>query len=164
MNYYQILKVQKDATSEQIRDSYITLIKKYHPDIYTGNKEYAEKITKELNDAYDVLSNSEKRAEYDESIFPQTTNSANITNQFSTSKYYSNYSMHNHSNNYSYNRNSKNSSTWIPRFKSKLYQIVDKRTKNLNQNSKILLVLFIIFISLFFMLLSIYDYFQFINT
>ena len=68
MNYYDILKVSKTASEQEIRASYKKLIKKYHPDIYSGNHEYAEQITKELNDAYKVLCNSESRKEYDLSL------------------------------------------------------------------------------------------------
>ena len=68
MNYYEILKVSKSASQQEIRDSYIKLIKQYHPDIYKGSKAFAEKTTKEINDAYDVLSVEEKRKEYDISL------------------------------------------------------------------------------------------------
>ena len=70
MNYYEILKVSKNASQQEIRDSYIKLIKQYHPDIYKGSKAFAEKTTKEINDAYDVLSVPERRREYDLSLEP----------------------------------------------------------------------------------------------
>lgn len=63
--YYKTLGVSKDATDIEIKTAYRQLAKKYHPDSNLDNKE-AEEIFKELNEAYDVLSNSQKRQQYDE--------------------------------------------------------------------------------------------------
>ena len=65
-NYYQILQVDPNASSEIIDKAYKTLIKKYHPDLQTEeNKVYATEMIKKLNEAYEVLSNDEKRRLYD---------------------------------------------------------------------------------------------------
>ena len=65
-NYYQILQVDPNASSEIIDKAYKTLIKKYHPDLQTEeNKIYATEMIKKLNEAYEVLSNDEKRRLYD---------------------------------------------------------------------------------------------------
>lgn len=65
-NYYQILQVDSNASSEIIDKAYKTLIKKYHPDLQTEeNKVYATEMIKKLNEAYEVLSNDEKRRLYD---------------------------------------------------------------------------------------------------
>lgn len=69
-NYYKILGVKKDSTQEEIKSSYKNLIKKYHPDLYQGDKAYAEKKTKEINGAYEVLSDPEARKQYDLEMFP----------------------------------------------------------------------------------------------
>ena len=68
-NYYEILEVDKNASQEVIEKAYRTLVKKYHPDLQQGTKreEYSEKI-KEVNQAYDVLSDELQRAEYDETL------------------------------------------------------------------------------------------------
>ena len=65
-NYYDILEVNKNASPEIIEKAYKTLVKKYHPDLQEDNLKniYEEKI-KKINKAYDVLSNSEKRKNYD---------------------------------------------------------------------------------------------------
>lgn len=70
MNYYEILEVSKSATEKEIKDSYKNLVKKYHPDLYEGDKDFAEKMIKMINEAHDVLSDPEKRKEYDFSLNP----------------------------------------------------------------------------------------------
>jgi len=60
-DYYQILGVKKDASSDEIKKAYYKLAHKYHPDKESGD----EKRFKEINEAYQVLSDKEKRAQYD---------------------------------------------------------------------------------------------------
>lgn len=63
-NYYIILEVKSTATFEEIKSAYRILAKKYHPDKNTGNKA-AEEYFKEIQQAYAILSNPEKRKKYD---------------------------------------------------------------------------------------------------
>lgn len=65
-NYYEILEVNKNASPEIIEKAYKTLVKKYHPDLQQdeNKNKYEEKI-KKINEAYDILSNPEKRKKYD---------------------------------------------------------------------------------------------------
>jgi DnaJ-class molecular chaperone len=63
-DYYQLLGVKKTATDDEIKKAYRALAKKYHPDKNKGNKE-AENKFKEISEAYAVLSDKEKRAQYD---------------------------------------------------------------------------------------------------
>src|SRR3954454_25141618 len=62
--YYEILGVPKDAADADIKKAYRKLAKKHHPDVNKGNKDAENKI-KELSEAYAVLSDKEKRQQYD---------------------------------------------------------------------------------------------------
>ena len=65
MNYYEILEVSTNASKEVIKNAYRALIKKYHPDSYTGDKEFAQEKVKEINEAYETLIDDDKRLLYD---------------------------------------------------------------------------------------------------
>lgn len=65
-DYYEVLGVEKNASDDEIKSAFRKLAKKYHPDVQTGDKEAAEAKFKEVNEAYEVLSNKEKRAKYDQ--------------------------------------------------------------------------------------------------
>ena len=64
MDYYEILGVERTATKVEIKKAYRKLAMKYHPDKNPGDKE-AEEMFKKINEAYQVLSDDEKRAVYD---------------------------------------------------------------------------------------------------
>ena len=63
-DYYEVLGVSKSADAKEIKKAYRKLAMKYHPDKNPGNKEAEEKF-KEINEAYEVLSDEEKRSTYD---------------------------------------------------------------------------------------------------
>lgn len=68
-NYYDILQINKNASPEIIEKAYKVLAKKYHPDLQQEeNKKQAEEFLKEINEAYEVLSDREKKASYDASL------------------------------------------------------------------------------------------------
>ena len=123
-NYYDILEVNKNASPEVIEKAYKTLVKKYHPDLQDNNlkNEYEEKI-KLINEAFEVLSNSEKRKNYDLNL-KQTefsiedynnliSENLNLKNEINYLKNnlnnYKNNSQNNINNNLNNNSNNKNS-------------------------------------------------------
>jgi curved DNA-binding protein len=65
-DYYDVLGVKKTATEEEMKKAYRALAMKYHPDRNPGNKKEAEERFKEINEAYAVLSDKDKRRQYDQ--------------------------------------------------------------------------------------------------
>ena len=71
-NYYEILEVNKKASKEVIEKAYKVLVKKYHPDLYSGQKKnYAEEKIKEINEAYSVLTDEFMKEQYDSELEKQ---------------------------------------------------------------------------------------------
>ncbi len=66
-DYYEILGIQKNATADQIKQAYRKLAREHHPDmVKDGDKPQAEKRFKEINEAYQVLNDPQKRSMYDQ--------------------------------------------------------------------------------------------------
>ncbi len=86
-DYYKILGIERNSNIYDIKRAYRKLAIKYHPDRNQGNKEYEEKF-KEVKQAYEILSNSEKRSMYDKyghSAFNNSNDESGFTAEFSTS-------------------------------------------------------------------------------
>src|SRR5258708_5841573 len=63
-DYYKTLSVARDASADDIKKAFRKLARKYHPDVNPGDKKAEEKF-KEINEAYEVLSDQDKRRKYD---------------------------------------------------------------------------------------------------
>ena len=101
-NYYEILEVSTKASSEVIEKAYKALVKKYHPDLQPeNNKKDAEEKIKIINEAYSVLSNTEKKAKYDTELNKQAIyNQQYINQEQKTNNYYKNNHQEQKSNNF----------------------------------------------------------------
>ena len=69
-DYYEVLGINKSATADQIKSAYRKLAVKFHPDKNLDDEDgFFEKMFKDINEAYNILSDSEKKDEYDKSFF-----------------------------------------------------------------------------------------------
>src|ERR1017187_10015392 len=66
--YYYILGLSENASKEAIKEAYRKLSKKFHPDLNEGDKYFEERF-KEIQEAYEILMNDEKRKQYDNNKF-----------------------------------------------------------------------------------------------
>lgn len=165
MNYYEVLGVKKTASQQEIKKAYKNLVKKYHPDIYKGDKNFAQKKTAEINVAYETLSNPETKQAYDEEISPKTTYSytppeyTNTYSKYSSNQRYN--SSYNSSNDYyRHYRNytaSQNNST----YENPFYRNFSSKIDNLSYRKKILLAAISCLVYLCLILYSIIQLYQF---
>ena len=70
-DYYKLLQVAPDASPEVIQMAYKALAKKYHPDLNPGQEEAAQEKMKDVNEAYEILSDKDKRWQYDQIYYRQ---------------------------------------------------------------------------------------------
>lgn len=86
-NYYEILQISPNASPEIIEKAYKTLAKKYHPDMQQNvNKQVAENLMKELNEAYETLSNPQKKEIYDQSLKKHEISEEQFQNLYNENK------------------------------------------------------------------------------
>lgn len=65
-DYYEVLGISRDASQDEIKKAYRKLTKQWHPDRHQDNKQQAEEKFKKINEAYDILSDSAKKQQYDQ--------------------------------------------------------------------------------------------------
>ena len=80
-NYYEILGVSRNASADEIKRAYRTLARQYHPDRNPGNKAAEEKF-KDINEAYEILSDQTRRLQYDRSQTKKGVGNRNNVNPF----------------------------------------------------------------------------------
>ena len=132
-NYYEILQVNEKASKEVISKVYKMLAKKYHPDANPDNKEESAEKFKEISEAYEILSNEEKRSEYDKELENFKTTSQGQTVSLEEFLALQNYckeleqqiNAYSFQSNNNYNNNYQNSN----------YNHNDYQTQNVNDNA-----------------------------
>lgn len=86
-NYYEILEVNQKASKEVIEKAYKVLVKKYHPDLHSNSKQTdMNKKIREINEAYEVLSNEFLREQYNLELEKQNINQTNNAKKTKTDK------------------------------------------------------------------------------
>lgn len=85
-DFYKTLGISRHSTKEEIRKAYIDILKQYHPDVYQGDKVYAEQVTANTNIAFDFLSNPAKKIKLDEYLKNKEMDQLNRKNSQSTQK------------------------------------------------------------------------------
>lgn len=161
MNHYEVLGINKNASPEEIRDAYKKLVKKYHPDIYPGDKSFAEKKIKSINEAYEILSDSNSRKEYDEEINPTpvynyTPPSYTPSSQYSYDNYKrtNNYDNYNNYNNYNYYTNANRKQYYNNTTHEKIYNNVVNSFNKMNFMNKIFILILIFAVYTFFFIIA----------
>ena len=120
--YYEILEVNEKASQEIIEKAYKTLVKKYHPDLYsTVQKKEAESKLKDINEAYNILSDSFLRHQYDLELEKEKLNRAN-----------NNYNYYNNGSTYNNIRNANNTNVKTNSANNKYNNVGDNKNGKKN--------------------------------
>lgn len=96
-DYYKILQLKRDASSQDIKKSFRKLAKKFHPDANTENPN-ADQVFKELNEAYSILGDEEKKKEYDNRLFGTASETKKTSESKGDNNKKNNYTKQNMSN------------------------------------------------------------------
>ncbi len=138
---YEILEVSETASSEIIEKAYRVLVKKYHPDLQTqANKIKAESMMKEINEAYDILSNEQKRKQYDDELKQkrETEKAKTMQQQYQQQQYQPQYKQYQEPNmqrqTYSKTEYNKAQDMQRRRYEEQLRREEEKMRKQMQQN------------------------------
>lgn len=147
MNLYEILEVSETASKDIIEKVYKIKVKKYHPDIHKPeNRAAAEEKMKEINEAYEILSDDYKRKQYDD-MLAQERNRVNINQNYNT------YANNMYQNQYQYQYSSQ-SNIW----RQKNEEDVQAQIKSSTSKLKILVIVLVIIVSIDFISNAIYKF------
>ena len=162
MNYYEILNIKNDASKSEIRKSYKALIKKYHPDVYNGDKKIAEDMSMKINEAYEVLSDEKLRNEYD--IELENQQKSDLNDMASDFYNYASNKVNEESNSNKYKENYTNN------FYSKFYDshirptedFLSEKFDTLKIKQKIMIFLAFLFVICMMIFFTFLDYLKFV--
>jgi len=87
-DYYDVLEIKRDASPEDIKNTYRRLARKYHPDVAKGDKEEAERNFKSITEAYEVLNDNSKRQMYDRGFDPNERRPQRTSNSWTSNPWY----------------------------------------------------------------------------
>lgn len=140
---YDVLEVSRKASKEIIEKSYKTLAKRYHPDLQSvENKSHAEEMMKKINEAYETLSNDEKRREYDRKLeeeekIQEESRINNSTREVQNTNYNSNfnYSNLNYENANSYQNKNSDEDEWREKFSRLSKKDQERIMKNIQREA-----------------------------
>ncbi len=78
-DYYAVLGIRYGASAKEIKDAYRAMILQYHPDVYQGDPQEGTRITQQLNEAFEILGDEQKRTEHvnSQGVFAFYDNSSN---------------------------------------------------------------------------------------
>lgn len=161
-NYYEILQVDKNASPEIIKVAYKLLVKKNHPDLKEGaEKKEAEERIKEINEAYEVLSDTFKKTEYDATLVNDTISQEqynSVINENIILKKELNYFHNLHRTYYEqrpysnmYDNNRVNNNIYNPNIKKNVVNHTKKTNEKLTEKQKSIIAVILTFLILFIM-------------
>lgn len=145
-NYYDILQVNQNASPEIIEKAYKTLAKKYHPDLQPEeNKKQAEEILKDINEAYEILSNPTSKADYDNSLKERYVSEEDYENLYNQNEFlknelnniYENQKENLDNNIYDKNIENKNSNTYNNNFTQENVDFIRQQAENLKYQEEL---------------------------
>lgn len=142
-NYYDILGVRIDSSQDEIKKAYLKKIRKFHPDVFQGNKKIAEEQTSIITEAYSTLKDEDLKRKYDRKLNIDT-NSLNKNNAANQKQKESETKKNNQATqNYQYTKKQKTNNAdfeeWkdnVLKNKQKKSKINEKYAKNSQKNEK----------------------------
>ena len=143
INYYKELGVKNNASKQEIKLAYLSMLKKYHPDVYDGDPQIAQNKTALLNECYQVLKDDEKRKRYDMELSKEQ----NIKSQddYILKEFFRRFKTNIHNNNSQTKYEKKQEKTKVPKkVKEKKDKYITEDDLEKKENKKLLIYIFVI--------------------